>query len=82
MYRFAKFIIAYIASPKVRVWHKNGGDVVLVKPSPTVKQVEHAHISKSISKADIAHLAVVLDSRGRDGVTPSIEKKAKPNGQN
>jgi len=65
MYRFFKFIFLFIAAPRVRVWHKAGGDnVMLVKPSVNRKHQDKTQVVKHVSKADIAKLAAVLDSRG------------------
>jgi hypothetical protein len=69
LYRFFKFIIAYVITPKTRVWHKGGGEVNLIRPSQhRVNAVQRTY--KHVSKADVARLAVVLDSRGREGVLP------------
>jgi hypothetical protein len=72
LYRFGKFIITFITTPKIRVWHKSTHEAPLVKPNPYHPQMESVHAVKNISKEDIARLAVVLDSRGTEGVSPTI----------
>jgi PrgI family protein len=74
MYRFSKFIIAYMVNPKVRVWHKKGHDQVLIK------RVDHSHDNepklhgKRVSKEEIARIANALDNRGSSS-NPLIAKR-------
>jgi hypothetical protein len=77
MYRFFKYILAYIFAPKTRVWHKNGGEVMLIKQSEHRKDESHLHAPKRVSSEDIAQLATVLDSRGRVGSTPRVGQPGK-----
>ena len=75
MYRFFKFIILFIMAPRVRVWHKAGGDnIALVKPSQNKKHQDTTQVVKHVSKADIARLAAVLDSRGSNN-TPKPQAR-------
>ena len=77
MYKFFKYIILFVTTPRTRVWHKEGHTVQLVKPSiHIVNQKEH-HTAKSVTKDDIARLAKVLDSRG-SATTPLSSKPPKP----
>jgi hypothetical protein len=76
MYKFIKFIILFIAKPKVRIWHKEGGaEVKLIKPDTIKPEEDHHHPTKNISRRDIARLAEVLDSRGSKGVVPQIKNQ-------
>ena len=73
LYRFTRFIVAFIFSPKVRVWHKGGGEEkVLVLPNPHNQNKQATRVVKNFSKHDIARLATVLDSRGTVGVAPKV----------
>jgi len=72
MYRFFRFILAFILTPKTRVWHKGGSEIQLIKPSQHAISNQSLHVAKKVSKNDLARLAVVLDSRGRSGVLPQI----------
>ena len=78
MYRFLRHIISFVIAPKVRVWHKGGGEITLVKPNLQVAKEQTVHTVKKISKQDIARLAVVLDSRGSQGVMPQVHKVPQP----
>ena len=74
MYRFFRYIIAFIITPKVRVWHKGGPEVALVRPTP-VKNTEDANRQiKHVTRRDIAGLAKVLDSRGQSGSLPTQDQ--------
>lgn len=75
MYRFIRFFISFIVRPRVRIWHKQGGEVILIKPGVDTKAEKKAHPPKQVSKNDIARLATVLDSRGTVGVAPKIEQQ-------
>lgn len=71
MYRFFKYIILFITTPRTRVWHKGGhAEVQLVKPKEVKTSDEKGHAVKNISKQDIARLAVVIDSRGKMSTPP------------
>jgi hypothetical protein len=72
MYRFFKYIIAFIFAPKTRVWHKSGGEVPLIKQSKPKNDENTLHAPKRISSEQIAQLATVLDSRGRVGSAPKL----------
>lgn len=78
MYRFFKYIIAFVVTPKTRVWHKNGGEVNLIKPSEAKDEGSHLHAPKRVSREDIARLANVLDSRGKEGSLPRIASPSSP----
>ncbi|CAN5194602.1 hypothetical protein BH11PAT4_BH11PAT4_5980 [soil metagenome] len=83
MYRFFKYILAYIVTPKTRVWHKNGGEVLLISKSEHKDDASQLHAPKRVSQADIARLATVLDSRGAQGSIPSVvAPTSKPKGTN
>lgn len=73
MYRFIRFIISFVVKPRIRVWHKKGVDIQVVKPNPNHKQNDNIHMVKIVSKKDIANLAAVLDSRGSLGLPPRIK---------
>jgi hypothetical protein len=75
LYRFFRFIISYIITPKTRIWHKTGLEIQLVRPSNhAVNQNQHKQ-AKQVSKEDIQRLSVVLDSRGQTGVIPQSPVK-------
>lgn len=71
MYKFARYIVSFIVSPKIRVWHKGGVETPLIKPSQKKDAGDHRATRKSISKSQIAGLAAVVDSRGQYGVVPT-----------
>jgi len=74
LYRFLKYIVGYIFTPKVRLWHKKGGgEVRLVKPNPSGMRQQSVHTVKKVSHQDIARLATILDSRGSVGAPPKVE---------
>lgn len=77
MYRFFKYILAFIFAPKTRVWHKSGGEVMLIKQSQRQKDDSQLHVPKRVSAEDIARLATVLDSRGRVGSAPRVTPPTK-----
>jgi len=83
MYRFIRYIISFIFTPKIRIWHKSGFEAPLIRPNPNIVHKEQTHTVKNISREDIARLAVVLDSRGADGRKPKITIPAptKPTGK-
>lgn len=68
MHRFIKYIILFIITPKVRVWHKEGIDPKLVKPNSLINSDGEIQKIKKVTKNDIARLSVILDSRGKNGV--------------
>ena len=70
LYKFFRFIIAYVVTPKTRIWHKGGSEINLIKPSQHAVKNQTHHATKKVSKEDLARLAVVLDSRGQSGVVP------------
>jgi hypothetical protein len=76
MYRFAKFIVAFVMRPKIRVWHKKGREIQLVRPNPQGNKNERHLDLKNVSPEDIARLAVVLDSRGKTGTPPKVEHRS------
>lgn len=80
MYRFFRYMIAYIFTPKTRVWHKGGVEPILVKPSGRVVDTHHGQsANKHVSKHDFEQLAALVDSRGEIGSLPPVpEPKAKP----
>lgn len=73
MYLFFKFILYYLFTPRIRVWHKAGQDVRLVKPVKHAEKESEKKVAKHITKTDIARLAVVLDSRGTVALPPKIK---------
>ena len=74
LYRFFRHFVAYLTSPKVRVWHKKGGtEISLVRPNPSTASQQVVHTVKRVTKQDIARLAAVLDSRGTVGAAPKID---------
>jgi hypothetical protein len=77
MYRFFRFIIAFVLKPKVRVWHKAGSEPILVRPSHHKNDGQSQRQSKRLTKSDIAGLAAVVDSRGQYGVVPSQSHQEK-----
>jgi hypothetical protein len=79
LYRFFRFILAFLFTPKTRVWHKGGSEVNLIRPSQHTLANQTKHVTKRFSKSDLARLAVVLDSRGREGVIPpQAQPQQKP----
>jgi len=78
MYRFVRHIFYFVFRPKVRVWHKGGHEVNLIKASSAPKHTEQAHTSKRVSKRDIAQLALLIDSRGRQGAKPQVHVPDPP----
>lgn len=77
MYRFIRFILAFIASPKVRIWRKLGVEGNLVKEAPAVEKKQHS-ASKRITRQDIANLSSIIDSRGQIGTLPRVPAQQKP----
>jgi len=74
LYSFARHIVAFVASPKVRIWHKTGQqETAVVRPNPVIAAQAEAKVTKHVRRNDIAQLAAVLDSRGTLGKTPVIE---------
>lgn len=70
MFRFARFIVAFLTRPRIRIWKKGGAQPVLVKASHH-KGEENVHRqAKKLTKSEIAGLAAVLDSRGQYGMVP------------
>jgi len=74
MYRFIRYIISFIVTPKVRIWHKSGSEAPIIRPNPNVTHKEQMHTVKNISREDIARLATVLDSRGTEGHSPKLKQ--------
>lgn len=73
MYRFFKFALAYIFRPKVRVWHKTGGDAPLIKASEHMEVKAKTRNAKIYTRADIEKLAAIIDTRGaaiQKGIVP------------
>ena len=83
MYRFSRHIIYFLVRPKVRIWHKGGVETSLIRASKPKETGQQHHTGRSVSRTDIAKLALLLDSRGSAGsvpVAPVVEptkKKAK-----
>ena len=71
MYKFVRFIFVFLFTPKTRVWHKAGSQVQLVKPSQKKENDDVKRSTKHVTKADIARLAAVIDSRGTVGGKPT-----------
>lgn len=71
MYTFIKFIYLFTVRPRTRIWHKEKGEVKLIKQGHQ-KMERQVHAVKNVSRADIARLALVLDSHGNEGVVPKI----------
>jgi hypothetical protein len=72
MYRFIKYIILFIITPKVRVWHKTGTEPLLIKPKEEKVGPSVSAPTKKVTREDIARLAAVLDTRGAVGSVPSV----------
>jgi hypothetical protein len=77
MYRFIKYIVLFIFTPKVRVWHKEGMDPKLVKPNSLANSANEIQKIKKVTKNDIARLSVILDSRGKNGVILNPQSLSK-----
>jgi hypothetical protein len=78
MYRFIKYIFAFLGSPKTRIWRKSGPEQKLIS---TVKQEEQQvkqYGQKSVTRKDLARLAEVLDSRGQSGAVPNALQRPQP----
>lgn len=75
MYRFFRYLFAFLFTPKVRVWHKTGQEVQLVKAAPRDPNANSRSATKNISKEDFARLAAVVDSRGQIGSVPQRQAK-------
>jgi len=71
MYKFFRYFILFLITPRTRVSHKMGQEVQLIRPKHQTVKKEETHAAKHVSKADIARLAVVLDSRGNTANPPS-----------
>lgn len=71
MYRFIRFMIAFVVTPRTRIWHK-AQDVQLIKPTAHSTEDGKPKLAKSVSKQDIARLAVVLDTHGASGQVPKV----------
>jgi hypothetical protein len=74
MYRFFRYILMFAFTPHTRIWHKGAAPVQLVRPTPKIEKTEVKKVHRQVSKADIAHLAAVLDSRGSVGLPPQQPK--------
>jgi hypothetical protein len=74
LYRFGKFIIAFLFTSKIRVWKKGSPQPVLIKPSEHRVQ-ERQRNQKRVTRVDIARVAQVVDTRGRAGVVPTIKDR-------
>lgn len=76
LFRFMKYIVSFIFSPKTRVWRKTGGgDNQLVTPTQVDQSKDSQKVRKIISKDDIARIATVVDSRGVRGVLPKAPNR-------
>lgn len=69
MYRFFRFIIAFILAPKTRVWRKVGAESRLVKETQ-VEDSKRRTSSKRVTRQDLANLSKIIDSRGQAGSLP------------
>ncbi len=65
MYRFFRFILAYVFKPKTRVWHKTGKETQLIRPVSIKNDDDKKHSARKIKPGELATLAAVLDSRGK-----------------
>jgi hypothetical protein len=72
MYRFFRYLIAFVFTPKTRIWHKGGADPILVKPSSHANPAHQNHAVKNVSKHDFERLAALVDSRGQTGGVPTV----------
>lgn len=77
MYRFFRFVIAFIISPKTRVWKKAGAEHQLIKQSVHRDTGPVHGQARKVSRDQIASLAAVLDSRGQYGMVPQQETQEK-----
>lgn len=75
MYRFIKYIIAFIITPKTRIWKKIGVEHQAVKQGDHIKQDGVEVHLKNVSKGDIAKLASLIDTHGQAGHLPNIKKE-------
>lgn len=73
LYRFIRHIIYFLFRPKIRVWHKTGAEVKLIIPTQRETKKSHQHVTKQVSKHDIAQLALLIDSRGKAGANPNLQ---------
>lgn len=74
LYRFIRHIIFFLSRPRVRIWHKTGADIQLIRPTTHQDDHKKPTQTKRVSKQDIAGLAVLLDSRGASGTSPHLPK--------
>jgi hypothetical protein len=77
MYRFFRFVIAFVLKPKTRVWRKTGAEVMLVKPAGNKGDINTRPQTKRLSKTELAALAAVVDSRGQYGALPNAAQTKK-----
>ena len=75
LYKFIRHIIFFLIKPRIRVWHKSGLEKSLISRSEQVTTQKKTTQTKRVSKQDIASLAVLLDSRGKNG---TLSKTPKP----
>lgn len=75
MYRFFRFILAFLFTPKMRIWRKTGAEHQLIKPSHHTDTTPVHGTAKKLSKSQIASLATLLDSRGKQGMIPNHAPK-------
>ena len=75
MYKFFRYMLMFALTPRTRVWHKGAAPVSLIRPTVLITKSETEHVNKQFSKADIARLAAVLDTRGTAGLPPRVEAK-------
>lgn len=62
---FLKNLIAYMANPKTRLWHKSENNVRVEIYQPKVEAAADPYANKYYSKAEIDKLANIIDKRGR-----------------
>lgn len=72
IYRFMRFFIAYILTPKIRVWHKGGQGVTLVKPTEKKASDTEHKVIKTVRRSELGKLAELVDTGGVSGYAPKI----------
>lgn len=77
LYRFFRYIIAFVVTPKTRIWRKAGGEHNLIRPNAPTAKAEQRAVARRVSKEDIYRLATLVDSRGQIGTLPPVVQPEK-----
>ena len=72
IYRFLRFFLVYLITPKTRVWHKGGQGVKLIKPTSIKSDASPERPAKIVNRKDLSKLAELIDSKGTSGFAPRI----------